>query len=118
MKIIQEMCEYMEEEIHDAKKYIKKAIAVKSEHPALAEVFTEKGIYFTGGVNSPYIWLECPGNMGSWEFFDSLLTRFGIVGTPGEGFGENGAGYFRLTAFGSKEDAAAAVERLKTRLRL
>ena len=86
----------------------------KRNAAALAEVFTEKGIYFTGGVNSPYIWLECPNNMGSWEFFDSLLNRFGIVGTPGEGFGENGKGYFRLTAFGSYENTLKACGFFKT----
>ncbi len=86
----------------------------KRNAAALAEVFTEKDIYFTGGVNSPYIWLECPDNMGSWEFFDMLLNRFGIVGTPGEGFGENGAGYFRLTAFGSYENTLKACEFFKT----
>ena len=86
----------------------------KRNAAALAEVFTEKDIYFTGGVNSPYIWLECPDNMGSWEFFDMLLNRFGIVGTPGEGFGENGKGYFRLTAFGSYENTLKACEFFKT----
>lgn len=86
----------------------------KRNAAALAEVFTEKGIYFTGGVNSPYIWLKCPDDMGGWEFFDSILERFGIVGTPGEGFGENGAGYFRLTAFGSYENTLKACEFFKT----
>ena len=86
----------------------------KRNAAALAEVFTSKGIYYTGGINSPYIWLECPDNMGSWEFFDSLLNRFGIVGTPGEGFGENGKGYFRLTAFGTYENTMKACEFFKT----
>ena len=86
----------------------------KRNAAALAEVFTEKSIYFTGGVNSPYIWLKCPDNMGGWEFFDMILERFGIVGTPGEGFGENGAGYFRLTAFGSYENTLKACEFFKT----
>ena len=80
----------------------------KRNAAALAEVFTAKGIYFTGGVNSPYIWLKCPGNMGGWEFFDLILGRFGIVGTPGEGFGSNGSGFFRLTAFGSYENTIKA----------
>ena len=80
----------------------------------LANVFKDKGIYFTGGVNSPYIWLKCPGDMGGWEFFDSILTRFGIVGTPGEGFGENGCGFFRLTAFGSYENTKKACELFRT----
>ena len=86
----------------------------KCNAAALAEVFTEKGIYFTGGVNSPYIWLKCPDDMGGWEFFDMILDLFGIVGTPGEGFGENGAGYFRLTAFGSYENTLKACEFFKT----
>ncbi|MBR4947154.1 MAG: LL-diaminopimelate aminotransferase [Clostridiales bacterium] len=86
----------------------------KRNAAALAEVFTAKGIYFTGGVNSPYIWLKCPDDMGGWEFFDMILNRFGIVGTPGEGFGENGAGYFRLTAFGSYENTLMACEFFKT----
>ena len=81
---------------------------------ALAEVFKAKDIYFTGGVNSPYIWLKCPCNMSGWEFFDSILNRFGIVGTPGEGFGENGSGFFRLTAFGSYENTLKACEFFKT----
>ena len=86
----------------------------KRNAAALAEVFTDKGIYFTGGVNSPYIWLKCPDDKGGWEFFDMILDRFGIVGTPGEGFGENGAGYFRLTAFGSYENTLKACEFFKT----
>lgn len=68
--------------------------------------------------NSPYIWLRCPNNMGSWEFFDWLLETANVVGTPGEGFGECGKGYFRLTAFGdaakTKEAAARIVAALKT----
>jgi len=68
------------------------------------------GIYYTGGKNSPYIWLECPNGMGSWEFFDHLLQNAAVVGTPGEGFGSNGKGYFRLTSFGSYEKTKEAVE--------
>ena len=71
------------------------------------------GIYYTGGKNSPYIWLECPNGMGSWEFFDHLLQNAAVVGTPGEGFGSNGKGYFRLTSFGSYEKTKEAVERLQ-----
>lgn len=76
------------------------------------------GITVFGGVNSPYIWLKTPNNLGSWEFFDKLLTEANIVGTPGAGFGPSGEGYFRLTAFGSKENTEAAVERFKTRLKI
>ena len=79
----------------------------------LSDLFTDKGIYFTGGKNSPYIWLKCPDNMGGWDFFDLLLSKYQIVGTPGEGFGEAGKGYFRLTAFGSAENTIEAIERLK-----
>ena len=78
-----------------------------------ASALDELGIYYTGGKNSPYIWLKCPNNMGSWEFFDLLLNEANVVGTPGEGFGENGAGYFRLTSFGDRENTIEAVERIK-----
>lgn len=73
----------------------------------------EMGWYYTGGKNSPYIWFKCPNNMDSWSFFDELMEKAQVVGTPGEGFGKNGAGYFRLTAFGSYEDTLEAMERLK-----
>ena len=71
-----------------------------------------------GGVNAPYIWLKTPNNLDSWAFFDKLLSEAHIVGTPGAGFGPSGQGYFRLTAFGSKENTEAAIERIKTRLNL
>ena len=70
------------------------------------------GIKYFGGVHSPYIWLQCPNGMKSWDFFDLLLDKFGIVGTPGAGFGKCGEGYFRLTAFGSRENTIEAMERL------
>ncbi len=79
----------------------------------LAEFLKEKGIWFTGGENSPYLWLRCPNGMGSWEFFDYLLENVQIVGTPGEGFGKCGEGYFRLTSFGTRESTVEAVERLR-----
>ncbi len=78
----------------------------------LAEFLTRKGIWFTGGKNSPYLWLKCPGGMDSWTFFDHLLQNAQVVGTPGEGFGKCGEGYFRLTAFGSREATLEAVARL------
>lgn len=71
------------------------------------------GYSVSGGVNAPYIWLETPEGMTSWEFFDHLLERANVVGTPGAGFGPSGEGYFRLTAFGSYENTAAAVERIQ-----
>ncbi len=71
------------------------------------------GYTVSGGINSPYIWLKTPRGMTSWEFFDYLLAQAGVVGTPGSGFGPSGEGYFRLTAFGSSESTAEAVERIK-----
>ena len=79
----------------------------------IADMLTRRGIVFTGGKNSPYIWMKCPGGMRSWEFFDVVLERANVVGTPGAGFGENGEGWFRLTAFGDRDRAATAVERLE-----
>ena len=66
-----------------------------------------------GGVNAPYIWLKVPDGMTSWDFFDYLLEKAGVVGTPGSGFGPSGEGYFRLTAFGTYENTVAAVDRIK-----
>ncbi len=83
----------------------------------IAGAMEELGVFFTGGKNSPYIWLKCPDNMGSWQFFDYLLSNAQVVGTPGEGFGENGKGFFRLTAFGSEEVTAEAVGRIKNLLK-
>lgn len=71
------------------------------------------GIFYTGGENSPYIWLKCPEGMKSWDFFDYLLTKLSINGTPGAGFGKNGEGFFRLTAFGDPEQTKEAMRRLE-----
>ena len=76
------------------------------------------GLEVFGGVNAPYIWLKTPNKLDSWVFFDKLLKDANIVGTPGVGFGPSGQGYFRLTAFASRENTEAAVERFKTRLKL
>ncbi|MBQ3772774.1 MAG: aminotransferase class I/II-fold pyridoxal phosphate-dependent enzyme, partial [Pseudobutyrivibrio sp.] len=73
----------------------------------------DAGFEVYGGVNAPYIWLKTPDNMTSWDFFDYLLDKVQIVGTPGAGFGPSGEGYFRLTAFGSAENTARAIERIK-----
>ena len=73
----------------------------------------EAGYRVVGGVNAPYIWLKTPNNMTSWEFFDYLLEKANVVGTPGSGFGPSGEGYFRLTAFGSYENTVSAIERIK-----
>ena len=79
----------------------------------LSEVLTKKSIFYTGGKNSPYVWFKCPHGMGSWEFFDYLLKNANVVGTPGEGFGKMGEGYFRLTGFSSTENTLKAVERFE-----
>ena len=71
------------------------------------------GISYTGGKNSPYIWLKCPGFDDSWKFFDYLLEEANVVGTPGSGFGKNGEGRFRLTAFASEEATEEAVSRIQ-----
>lgn len=79
----------------------------------MSEALTKKGIKFYGGTHSPYIWMQCPNGMGSWEFFDYLLEKLAVVGTPGAGFGSMGEGYFRLTAFGSRENTIEAMERIE-----
>ena len=79
----------------------------------IADALDELGIYYTGGKNSPYIWLRCPDGMSSWEFFDLLLEKAQVVGTPGEGFGDMGKGYLRLTSFGDRDNTLEAIERIK-----
>ncbi len=79
----------------------------------IADTLDKLGIWYTGGVNSPYIWLKCPNDMGSWEFFDYLLKEANVVGTPGEGFGKNGKGFFRLTSFGDREKTKIAMQRIE-----
>ena len=71
------------------------------------------GITYYGGLNAPYVWLKVPNGKTSWEFFDTLLQDMNVVGTPGSGFGPHGEGYFRLTAFGTKENTIEAMERIK-----
>ncbi len=78
----------------------------------LSDALSEKGIFFTGAKNSPYLWFKCPYEMRSWEFFDYLLKKFGIVGTPGAGFGKNGEGFFRLSSFGTSEETQLAAQRI------
>ena len=80
----------------------------------IADALDACGVWYCGGKNSPYIWLRCPGNMKSWEFFDWLLENCSVVGTPGVGFGACGEGYFRLTAFGDAEKTRTAAERIQT----
>lgn len=84
----------------------------KENAKIISDTLKKHNIWHIGGKHSPYIWLKCPNNMSSWEFFDYLLENVQIVGTPGSGFGKNGEGYFRLTSFGSRENTIKACERL------
>ena len=84
----------------------------KNNAKVLMEALDKLGIWYCGGKNAPYIWMKCPNGMGSWEFFDYLLHEIQVVGTPGEGFGTCGEGYFRFSTFGSPEDTKEAAERL------
>lgn len=79
----------------------------------MTAAFDEMGIWYTGGKCSPYIWFKCPNDMKSWDFFDLLLNQQQVVGTPGAGFGANGEGFFRLTAFGTYENTVDGMERIK-----
>ena len=89
----------------------------KENAKIIMKTLDELEIYYTGGENSPYIWMKCPGGMDSWAFFDKLLEEIYVVGTPGVGFGEAGEGYFRLTAFSTKEKTKEAMKRLKNLLK-
>ena len=84
----------------------------------IAAALDEAGIWYCGGKNSPYIWMQCPGGMKSWDFFDHLLEHAGVVGTPGAGFGAQGEGYFRLTGFGDAEKTRLAAQKLKEAVRV
>lgn len=98
----------------EGQKEIHKNIEVyKQNARCLMETLDELGIWYCGGKNAPYIWMKCPFGMGSWEFFDYILEKIQVVGTPGEGFGACGEGYFRFSTFGSVEDTLAAAKRLK-----
>ncbi|MCL2014145.1 MAG: LL-diaminopimelate aminotransferase [Oscillospiraceae bacterium] len=79
----------------------------------IRKALTERGIWFVGGIHSPYVWLKCPGGIDSWEYFDYLLEKINIVGTPGSGFGKNGEGFFRLSAFGNRENVEEAMDRMQ-----
>lgn len=78
----------------------------------ITDVLDKKGIFYSGGVNSPYIWLSCPNGMKSWDFFDMLLNNVYVVGTPGVGFGQYGEGFFRLSTFNTHEATTEAMERI------
>ena len=97
-------------EIRENLDYYRKNAAV------IAQELDEMGIWYCGGKNSPYIWLRCPNHMDSWAFFDWLLENANVVGTPGEGFGACGQGYFRLTAFGDADRTKEAAQRIKAAL--
>lgn len=84
----------------------------KNNAAVLTETLDKLGIWYCGGKNAPYIWMKCPDGMGSWEFFDYLLNEIQVVGTPGEGFGKCGEGYFRFSTFGSPEDTKEAANRI------
>ena len=84
----------------------------KNNAKVLTQALDTAGAWYCGGKNSPYIWMKCPDGMGSWEFFDYLLNEIQVIGTPGEGFGSCGEGYFRFSTFASFEDTKTAAKRL------
>lgn len=97
----------------EGQRQIKENIRIyKNNAAVLTHALDKLGIWYCGGKNAPYIWMKCPDNMSSWEFFDYLLENIQVVGTPGAGFGENGDGYFRFTTFGDPADTKIATERL------
>lgn len=99
------------------KQQVKELVCYYMENARIIREGLEKAGYkIFGGVNAPYIWLKTPDKLGSWEFFDKLMQDAHVVGTPGAGFGANGEGYFRLTAFGSRENTERAVERIRTKM--
>ena len=97
----------------EGQRQIRERIQVyKNNAKVLMDALDQLGIWYCGGKNAPYIWMKCPNGMGSWEFFDYLLHEIQVVGTPGEGFGACGEGYFRFSTFGSPEDTQEAAGRL------
>ena len=97
----------------EGQRQIRERIQVyKNNAKVLMDALDQLGIWYCGGKNAPYIWMKCPNGMGSWEFFDYLLHEIQVVGTPGEGFGACGEGYFRFSTFGSPEDTKEAAGRL------
>ena len=98
----------------EGQKQIKENINYYLENAKIIrEGLQEAGYEVYGGINAPYIWLKVPDELTSWEFFDKLLKEYNIVGTPGSGFGPSGEGYFRLTAFATRENTIEAMNRLK-----
>lgn len=97
----------------EGKKLVKEQIAYYMRNAKyIYEKLQGAGYEVTGGKNAPYIWLKTPAGLGSWDYFDALLSRAGVVGTPGAGFGSCGEGYFRLTAFGDYDNTVKAVDRI------
>ena len=97
----------------EGQREIKENIKVyKDNAKVLMKALDEAKVWYCGGKNAPYIWMKCPDNMSSWEFFDYLLSEIQVIGTPGVGFGENGDGYFRFTSFGDSEDTKTAAQRI------
>lgn len=96
-----------QEQIHATLDYYKRNAHI------IASTFDKLNIFYTGGINSPYIWFKCPNNMKSWDFFDILLNKYQVVGTPGVGFGTNGENFFRLTAFSTYENTLEAAKRIE-----
>ena len=85
---------------------------LKQNAKMLMQTLDALNVWYCGGKNAPYIWMKCPDGLGSWDFFDLLLNRIQVIGTPGEGFGACGEGYFRFSTFGSPEDTQEAAKRL------
>lgn len=99
---------------NEGKKQVKENINYYLENAKIIkEGLIEAGFKVYGGADSPYVWLKTPNGMSSWDFFDELLEKVNIVGTPGSGFGTSGEGFFRLTAFGTKENTIEAIQRIK-----
>lgn len=98
----------------EGRKQVRESIEYYKRNAAvMTAAFDEMGIWYTGGKNSPYIWFKCPNNMYAWDFFDLLLEKANVAGTPGAGFGKNGENFFRLTAFGNYENTVEAMNRIK-----
>ncbi len=98
----------------EGRRQVKRNIEVyKGNARVIMEALDAVGVWYCGGMNAPYVWMECPRGMGSWEFFDYLLENAQVVGTPGVGFGPCGEGYFRLSSFGNPDDTAEAMGRMR-----
>ncbi len=102
----------------EGQRQVRETLGIYKENAAcMASALDRLGVWYTGGKNAPYIWMRCPEGFTSWSFFDLLLHRIQVVGTPGEGFGASGEGYFRFSAFGSPEDTREAMARLEELLK-